>query len=156
MSSLSMEIKGIDKIYGFVDDLRKIDQDKAIKAGLRRGANVFKRIGRSNLAKRNNEHTGNLMGSFIAKVSRKGLTGYSGFNRSGKVAEMTGISQGNHAHLVDRGTKPRYTKKGYYRGIMPASYFHTDARRDGEAEAAAAIWDGVITMAERIKRKYYQ
>lgn len=155
MSSLTIHIEGIEGVYALVNDLKEVDQNKAIRRGLKKGADVFKRAGRRNLSQRNNEYTGNLRGSIIAKVSRKGLSAYSGFNRSPKVTEKQGIPQGNHAHLVDRGTKKRYTKKGYYRGIMPASYFWTDARRDEEDKATKAVFDGVLTMAETLKRKYY-
>lgn len=155
MSSFNIRIEGIENVYGLVNDLQKVDQDKAIRQGLKKGADVFRRAGRTNLGRRNDEFTGNLRGSFISKVSRKGLTAYSGFNRSPKLTEKLGIPQGNHAHLVDRGTKKRWTKAGHYRGIMPASYFWTDARRDGEKEATKAVFDGVLTMAERLKRKYY-
>lgn len=155
MSKLSVKVENIEDIHRLVDDLKKVDQDRAVKSGLGKGAKVFSRIGRQNLSRRNDEHTGNLRGSFITKVSRKGLTAYSGFNRSAKVAEESGISQGNHAHLVDRGTKQRRTKAGHNRGIMPASYFWSDARREGADEASKAVWDGVVTMADRLKRKYY-
>lgn len=156
MSNFQIDVKGIEKVYGLVADLEKIDQHTAIKSGLRKGAGVFREAGKSNLNKRNGEHTGNLRGSFIVKVKKQGLTAYSGFNRSPKVAEEKGITQGNHAHIVDRGTKMRYTKKGYSRGIMPASYFWSDARRDGEGKAAQAVWDGVVTMADSLKRKHYR
>ena len=155
MSSLTIRIEGIERVYALVNDLEKVDQNKAIKRGLKKGADIFKRAGRRNLGQRNQEYTGNLRGSVIAKASRKGLSAYAGFNRSPRVTEKQGIPQGNHAHLVDRGTKERYTEKGYYRGIMPASYFWTDARRDDEARATKAVFDGVLTMAETLKRKYY-
>lgn len=155
MSSLTIRIEGIERAYALVNDLEKVDQNKAIRRGLKKGADIFKRAGRRNLSRRNDEYTGNLRGSIIAKASRKGLSAYSGFNRSPKVTEKQGIPQGNHAHLVDRGTKKRKTKAGHNRGIMPASYFWTDARRDDEDRATKAVFDGVLTMAETLKRKYY-
>ena len=63
------------------------------------------------LASRNKKKTGNLSKSFKTSSSKKKVVAYAGFSRSG-------IHKGNHAHLVDRGTVKRWTKKGYYRGSV--------------------------------------
>ena len=79
---IGAEIVGIDRIYGLVSDLRQIDQNKAIKAGLRRGANIFIRAGRANLKARNNEKTGNLMKSMRTRVKKRKLGALAGDRKS--------------------------------------------------------------------------
>lgn len=153
MSKIQAKIVGIERIYSLVDELKEVDKNKAIRSGLSRGAAVFVRVGRSELRRRNNEHTGSLMRSFTTRLAKKKLSAYSGFNRSVKLGDDKGL--GNHAHLVDRGTTDRYTKKGAYRGKMPASYFWTETKRSGESEAMKKVESGVIQMVEKLKQRYY-
>lgn len=150
---MKAQIVDIERVYSLVDELKQVDKNKAIKSGLKRGAAVFVRVGKSELRRRNNQHTGNLIRSFTTRLAKRKLSAYSGFNRRTKLKSDKGL--GNHAHLVDRGTTDRYTKKGYYRGKMPASYFWTEAKNRGEAEAMKKVEEGVIQMVEKLKRKYY-
>lgn len=152
MSDIKVEIKNIERVYALVDELKGVDRNKAIRSGMIQGAKVFTRLGRKNLRARNDEHTGNLLQSMRWKSARNSLAVYAGFERSYKFQALKGV--GNHAHLVDRGTKDRYTKKGYYRGKMPASYFWTDTRNEGGSEAMRHIERGVINMVDSLKMKY--
>lgn len=152
MSDIKVEIKNIERVYALVDDLKGVDRNRAIRSGMIQGAKVFTRLGRKNLRARNDEHTGNLLQSMRWKSARNSLAVYAGFERSYKFEALKGV--GNHAHLVDRGTKDRYTKKGYYRGKMPASYFWTDTRNEGGGEAMRSIEKGIINMVENLKMKY--
>lgn len=144
------EIVGLDRIYKLVEDLQKIDQNKAIKAGLGKGANVFLRLGRQNLRARNDEHTGNLLKSMRVRVAKKGLASYAGFSMV--YNRMVTDGYGSHSWLVDRGTVQRFTKDGRNRGIMPASYFWTDARREGGAMAIREIERGIIDAVNKLQR----
>jgi len=152
MSDIKVEIKNIERVYALVDELKGVDRNRAIRSGMIQGAKVFTRLGRKNLRARNDEHTGNLLQSMRWKSARNSLAVYAGFERSYKFEALKGV--GNHAHLVDRGTKDRYTKKGYYRGKMPASYFWTDTRNEGGGEAMRSIEKGIINMVENLKMKY--
>ncbi len=147
---IGAEILGLDRINRLVADLRDIDQNKAIKAGLRRGANIFIRTGRQNLKARNNEKTGNLMKSMRTRVKKRKLGALAGFsmNYSRKAKE----GYGSHSWLVDRGTVKRETKKKQNRGIMPASYFWTDTKNQAGSGAIREIENGIITAVERMKR----
>lgn len=147
---IGAEIVGIERINRLVADLREIDQNKAIKAGLRRGANVFIRAGRSNLRARNNEKTGNLMKSMRTRVKKRKLGALAGFSMN--YSRMKEEGYGSHSWLVDRGTKKRETKAGYNRGIMPASYFWTDTKMQSGTAAIREIENGIITAVERMKR----
>lgn len=152
MSDIKVEIKNIERVYALADELKDVDRNKAIRGGMIQGAKVFTRLGRKNLRARNDEHTGNLLQSMRWKSARNSLAVYAGFERSYKFQALKGV--GNHAHLVDRGTKIRKTKKGYNRGIMPASYFWTDTRNEGGGEAMRSIEKGIINMVENLKMKY--
>ena len=152
MSDIRIEIKDIERMYALVDELKNVDKNKALKSGMIQGAKVFTRLGRKNLMSRNDEHTGNLLQSMRWKAARQSVSVYAGFERSYKFQALKGV--GNHAHLVDRGTKKRYTKKGFYRGIMPASYFWTDTRNEGGGEALRHIEIGIRKMVENLKMEY--
>ena len=147
---IGAEMVGVERIYRLVDDLRQIDQNTAIKAGLRRGANVFIITGRQNLRARNNEKTGNLMKSMRTRVKRRKLGALAGFSMN--YSRMKEEGYGSHSWLVDRGTVKRKTKAGYNRGIMPASYFWTDTKNEAGSSAIREIEKGIITAVERMKR----
>ena len=148
---IGAEIVGIERINRLVADLRQIDQNKAIKAGLRRGANVFIRTGRQNLKARNNEKTGNLMKSMRTRVKKRKLGALAGFSMN--YSRMAEEGYGSHSWLVDRGTVKRETiKTKKDRGIMPASYFWTDTKNEGGTAAIREIENGIITAVERMKR----
>ena len=138
---IGAKIIGIERINRLVADLQEIDQNKAIKAGLRKGAMVFIRLGRSTLRSRNNKHTGNLMKSFRVRVKKRSLGSLAGFSMN--YSRMAEEGYGSHSWLVDRGTVQRWTKKGQNRGIMPASYFWTDTKEQGGSEAIRAIEQGI-------------
>ena len=148
---IGAEMVGVERIYRLVDDLRQIDQNTAIKAGLRRGANVFIRTGRQNLRARNNEKTGNLMKSMRTRVKKRKLGALAGFSMN--YSRMKEEGYGSHSWLVDRGTVKRETKKTKKnRGIMPASYFWTDTKNEGGPAVIREIEKGIITAVERMKR----
>ena len=147
---IGAEILGLDRINRLVADLRDIDQNKAIKAGLRRGANIFIRTGRQNLKARNNEKTGNLMKSMRTRVKKRKLGALAGFSMN--YSRMAEEGYGSHSWLVDRGTVKRETKKKQNRGIMPASYFWTDTKNQAGSGAIREIENGIITAVERMKR----
>ena len=147
---IGAEIIGLDRINRLVADLRDIDQNKAIKAGLRRGANIFIRTGRQNLKARNNEKTGNLMKSMRTRVKKRKLGALAGFSMN--YSRMAEEGYGSHSWLVDRGTVKRETKKKQNRGIMPASYFWTDTKNQAGSGAIREIENGIITAVERMKR----
>lgn len=149
-----MQIQLIDReaIVYLVDQLEDFEKDKAIRGGLRAAVNVFRLKGRSNLRSRLLHHgrqTNHLMNSFTTRVKRNRLGALSGFDRPG----------GNHSHLVDGGTKRRYTngkksvRAGIYRGIMPSNRFWSDAKSSEEGKAINALRAGVEKAVERINNR---
>lgn len=143
-----MQVKLIDReaIVYLTDNLEDFEKDKAIRSGLRAASNVFRIKGRSNLRARLLHHgkqTNHLMNSFTTRVKRNKLGALSGFDRPG----------GNHAHLVDRGTRLRKTTSGQSRGVMPANRFWEDARKSEEKKALDAMYKGVERAVQRINNR---
>lgn len=149
-----IEVRALDEsdILYLVKGLEEFEKDKAIKAGLRAAVNVFKVKGRGNLKNRLKHHgrgTGHLMNSFTSRVKKNKLGALSGFERPG----------GNHAHLVDMGTKRRVTKgkgkfpSGVNRGVMPANYFWKDAKNSEESKAINKCYEGVRMAVQRINER---
>lgn len=102
------EFAELQRILG---NISEVDKRQAIINTLRLATRDIVAGGKRNLASRNKKKTGNLSKSFKTSSSKKKVVAYAGFSRSG-------IHKGNHAHLVDRGTVKRWTKKGYYRGSV--------------------------------------
>ena len=140
-----IQVTAIDRenIQYIVRNLEDFEKNKAVKSGLRAAANVFRMKGRSNLRARLLHHgkqTNHLMSSFTTRVKRNKLGALSGFDRP----------SGNHAHLVDRGTKRRYTKAGMNRGAMPGNRYWDDAKQTEESKAIQAIYQSMQKVVQRI------
>jgi hypothetical protein len=143
-----IKVSVIDKenIQYLVRSLEDFEKDKAIKSGLRAAINIFRVRGRSNLRSRLLHHgkqTNHLMNSFANRLKRNKLGALAGFDRPG----------GNHSHLVDRGTKRRYTKAGLNRGVMPGNRFWSDAEKTEESRAMQAVYDGTQKAVQRINMR---
>lgn len=102
------EFAMLQQILGDISD---VDKRMAITNTLKRATRNIIIGGKKNLASRNKVKSGNLSKSFKTTSSRKRVVAYAGFSRSG-------ANKGNHAHLVDRGTTKRWTKKGRYTGSV--------------------------------------
>ena len=126
------------RIQEKLSKLSQLEKDAAVQKGLREGVNVIVKKGRTNLKNRlsNNpvnarKRTGKLIRSMGISTIKKKMKGYGGFRRP----------EGAVAHLVDRGTQKRWTKKGAYRGSVSkkAPYtgnrFWTDAFNEKKNEA---------------------
>ena len=128
----------------------KIDKSHTIKSALDEGISYIKNAGKSNLASRNKVVSGNLKRSISKRVKK--TAAYAGFKRA--TAGKKG--GGNHAHLIDRGTDKRYTRKGYYRGSISrgnpnvGSSFWTDAVMIEGPRAERTLMDGVYETISKI------
>lgn len=118
--------------------LQDFDKKDTISKGLREAVKPVIAQGKSNLASSHKVKTGKL------RASQGGTRTYRG-----KAKIKAGFKQpgGAVAHLLDRGTKKRYTKKGYYRGSISAgapkhgSFFWTNAVESRAAEALNILAD---------------
>lgn len=109
--SFTFSEKEFAELQRILGDISEVDKRQAILGTLKRATRNIILGGKKNLASRNKKKTGNLSKSFKTTSSKKKVVAYAGFSRSGQ-------NKGNHAHLVDRGTVKRWTKKGYYRGSV--------------------------------------
>ena len=136
---------GLARIENLVSGLEnEFEQGEAIKSGLRAMGGVFMRGGKSRLGNRLLHHgsKGNLMSSFKIKTKRHNKGVLIGFGKLG-----------HHSHLVDSGTKKRYTKSGAYRGIMPANYFWHETAEADFPQAAEQMFEGI---EKAVTRRLYQ
>lgn len=151
-----------DDVYYLVRNLEKFDQDKAVRSGLASGINVYKAGGRIRLRKEllNNaktklgRNTGNLMGSFKSFVYRVKPGAMVGFRR--------GLGGGNHAHLVDRGTRlrphPKTSNSGWMYNTIGKSakngvQFWTNTFDQDSPKAYSRLLAGVGRAVNRINSK---
>jgi len=150
---LEMEIKVIDieRIKHVVSQLADIDKDMAVRSGLGAAGNVFRAGGIRRLksrllgstAKTKKREPGNLLNSMTKRVKKRKPGVLIGF--------LSPI--GNHAHLVDMGTKDRYTRKGKYSGRMPANRFFSDTKIQDEGKAFQKLNDGIQRAITRIQNR---
>lgn len=150
-------IKQIDRenITHLVHSLEGFEKDKAIRKGLKDAGKVFETGGKYRLRKamRNSKGvTGNLLKSLFVRVKKNKPGVLTGFKRSNKNMIIGG---GNHAHLVDRGTKDRYWKSRgrKYVGRMTATRFWSDTESQDYPQAINKLYEGVEEAVYRIKNK---
>lgn len=102
------------QLQSIMGDISNVGKRQVIINSLKRSTRNIVASGKRNLAARNKVKTGHLSKSFKTSSSKKKVVAYAGFSRSGQ-------NKGNHAHLIDRGTVKRWTKKGKYTGSVSRS-----------------------------------
>lgn len=138
-----------ERMMRWLSELDEVDQKSVIQNALKTGAKSLQDAGKANLASRNKSITGKLKKSFGVRVVKKQSYALVGFKRPGGAA----------AHLIDRGTKKRYTRQGYYRGSVSkgtpnkGSMFWTDAVETKGPEALNRIMDAIYASLEEITRR---
>ena len=131
--TLELDEKDLARMNGILNGLSQIEREAVVQKGLQEGVRIFIKQGKSNLKrtlsksphnvamarKMAAKRGGGLAKSFTTSTKRKAISGYAGFRRS------TG---GGISHLVDSGTNPRWTSKGYYRGSVSKGNPKTGSR----------------------------
>lgn len=134
-------------------ELSDAEKKPVIKKAMSQSGRILIAAGKSSFLALNKKKTGNLYRSFTSKFKKKNTGILIGFRR--------GKGLGNHAHLIDRGTVNRYTKKGYFRGRIAgtehgktgATYFWSDVVRTKGQEAMERIMDAVYEAVDSIKNR---
>lgn len=149
--TITLDEKDLQKMNAVLDGYSKVDQNAIIQNALRQGMQVIVTEGQANLATRNKKKTGNLARSFKMTTNKKKAYSLGGFKR--------GKDGGAHAHLIDRGTDKRFTRKGAYRGSISkgapntGSGFWSDAvatkGQEGLNTLMNAIYDTLNTINQR-------
>lgn len=143
---IRIEGRGMDVLMERMERLAAFSRSRKLRAALAEAADLVADTARDNLGQRlKGTGRGNLMRSIDARVKRRKAGALAGFVRSSRYA-MTG---GNHAHLVDLGTRQRPG-----RGAMPANYFWTDAVAATYGRAMKLVQDGAkAAMDEAMLRQ---
>lgn len=142
-----IEVRQIDKdsIDFLIRELTEFEKNKALKSGLNAAGQVLKVGGRQRLSQRlkgSKRATGHLLNSFQVRVKRNKAGVLTGFNGGGR-----------HSHLVDAGTKERFTKTGASRGKMPANRFWSDTNNQDYPKAISKVFEGIEKVVQRINEK---
>lgn len=138
---VELELLNLPRVIKVLQEVQHFPEvEKGTKEALRDGARYLLRKGRTRLRQRMKSGTkgvtGNLLRSFkytIKKKNRGVLAGFKG-----------GAGGGNHSWLIDKGTKDRYTRKGYFRGRVHrktgiGNKFWTDTRNQESNNAMRIV-----------------
>lgn len=110
----------MEALQNAVKGLNEIDGNRAILNSFSKGIQKITREGRANILSKGHKQSGNLLKSVKIKRVKKWMSVYGGFRK--------GKGGGNHAHLIDRGTAKRATKKGQNRGTVMKGGPYTGTR----------------------------
>lgn len=143
--TMTLDEMDFNRVVQILTDLTSLERSKVVRKGLHEGGKVFVTEGKKNLKARLSSEPvnvknrkGNLIKAFKEKVYPRKTKVHAGFGK-----------KGHHAHLVDRGTVKRYTKKGAYRGSVSkgrpktGNMFWTDAFNAKKQEAAKVLMDSI-------------
>lgn len=123
-----------ERVFARIESLVYIDKNKVLKKALGKAASVLVKEGRVALKSKHKKKTGNLYRSISYIQKRRKIGALAGFSRK---------RGGNHAHLLDKGTKERYTRAGRYTGKLNASNFWSDSVDRKEDEVINTLYQGV-------------
>ncbi len=142
------EVVNLDRVEAGVEKLGVLLEHRAVKDSLHEAGRYLGRATKQSLAERlmpkhARKRTGNLMRSVWYLMKRR---------KAGEMVLGFKFPKGNHAHLVDRGTKERFTKSGKYRGIMPANHFRDVAMTGQISRIAPIIEQGLVKAVEDLAK----
>lgn len=135
-----MDSKSMIKLQLQLSRLTELEKQETVAKGVRQATAIIKKQGQENLSqtyiKIKQDGSGFSKHTFINRADKKKLKGYSGFiRRKGYHGQL--------AHLLDRGTVDRYTKKGAYRGKMRYTGFWTKAVETKGDEAMKVMAESI-------------
>lgn len=144
--TITLDPADLKHVMNQLSKMEELEKQAVVQRALQEGVQVIVNQGRTNLKNRlSNDpvnvsrRTGKLLSSMGKSVNKKKLKAYGGFKRPAGAA----------AHLVDRGTEKRWTKKGAYRGSVSkgspntGNKFWTDAFAAKKDEAAQELMQSI-------------
>lgn len=142
--SIYFDPKSLATVYAQLNQLSEIQRDAVVQKGLSDGAGIIRRETNKNMRHLVQKRKGNLYGSLtkkkVGKASKGDVRYQIGFRRP----------KGAAAHLIDKGTTERFTKKGAYRGRVTPRLFHTmSVERKGD-EALKRVAESIQISIDRI------
>ena len=140
MNTFSAEVD-YEELLIHLKMMQKLVDSKEITSAERKAAKMIMEHGRDRLIGTLIGNSDHLVDSFTYRLKKGKFAGVLiGFKRPG----------GNVAHLVDMGTKDRYTKNGAYRGRIKGSHFWSDTRDQYAPQAMEDIMEAVDRAIKRI------
>lgn len=146
--SITLDQTEYNALMRKLDQLDTVQKATAVQKGLQAGASIIRKRGRASLrrvlsTKPSNvkQRTGNLLSSIATRTYKKKGKSHIGFGK-----------KGHHAHLVDSGTKERYTSTGARRGKMPGNRFWRKNFEANRNKARDEIFNGVDRYLRKIWR----
>lgn len=143
--SLYFDPTSLAAVYAQLAQLSDIQRDAVVQKGLSDGAGIIRRETSKNMRHLVKKRKGNLYASLTKKKVgklKKGDVRYQiGFKRP----------QGAAAHLIDKGTKKRYTIKTHEpRGKVEPRLFHTMSIERKGGEALNRVAESIKLSIDRI------
>jgi hypothetical protein len=141
---VEVRIIGIERIDNALRGMNEIDRNKAIKSGLRKGAQLLRKGGIRRLKERMKKPegvTGNLLKAFQIKVKKNKIGALAGFGMA--LDDQGGRIKVGHAYIVDEGTKERTRSDNRSTGKGPALHYWTDTKNEDMGAAMEATFTGV-------------
>lgn len=145
MADIQVDVRARDLMLQ-LDLLRNVIDSREIITAERKAANMLKERGYEKLVATLIGNSDYLVDSFTYKLrgGTKALAGIRvGFKRPG----------GNVAHLVDLGTKERFTKAGAYRGRIKGSHFWSDTKDQYGQKAMDMMIDAIDSAIRKINSR---
>lgn len=140
----TLDPRDYTRIMNTLSNLSRLEREAIIAKGIQEGLKIVVQEGKANLANSGIKvRKGNLSHSFKILTKKKDLKGYAGFSRP----------KGAGAHLIDRGTKMRSTKKGASRGLVKPTYFWTKAVEGKSGKAQEELMESVRKSIENIMKR---
>lgn len=149
--TLILDEKSKQALFKRMDGLLDIEKEEAVRRGLRQGASIIVKAGKTNYyasglkkgSEKNQKYKakpGHLIDSAGVSTSGKAMKVWGGFKRP----------QGAAAHLLDRGTQERYKKNGAKTGKIKATLFWYNAYQQNKAAASDKIIKVIDKTVEAI------
>ena len=141
---ITVETQGSEAIVRSLTTLQQVSGRREVRRALSKAGQLIATDARGKLGARlKGTGRGRLIRSITSRVKKRKPGALAGFIRSTRMVQY-GVA-GNHAHLVDRGTKERAG-----RGKMPANRFWTDAVADRGDDALHLVEAGVKAAMDKI------
>lgn len=145
-------IQGLSSVRLELNRLGSVPESRAVREVFFEAGAVYQRTTRSILPlvyKRPDKVRGRLERGLLRRMPKRVRNGRRslviGFRYvNGRSSEAEKAQAANHAHLLDKGTAERWTKKGLYRGKVTATYFWTSAKRASRDRAVTIIEQGLL------------
>lgn len=140
----TLDPKDYMRVMNTLSELSTLEREGIIAKAISEGLSIIVKEGKRNLSSSSTKvRTGNLSHSFKTLTNKKELKGYGGFKRP----------QGAHAHLIDRGTVVRQTRKGANRGKVTGTLFWTKAVERNKDRAQKELMESVKKSIENIMKR---